>query len=769
MKIVFLSFCINHLIVLSQSLPSTVIATSVYTTSIAQMGSVDFELQVFTGLWRDWSRGSILGHILTLSRSDANFLIAFTAFFIAFVATRFWRIVSLLCHRHFSTAEPRHTLHHQQQVILRNKTTPEAAFLSLVQLWWAWRKLGFRRRIQLLSVSGLAAFTVATFTVAGGFSASISSAVGDKVLVSSSNCGFLVDPVNNATLGNALEKITSEHESNYANYAQQCYSTDRSGLLNCNRFVKDHLPSIATYSTPCPFSSNICRSNTSNIRLDSGHINVNDGLGLNTDVMKKTSFRYVLTCAPLVTKGYTSVVNTSSGDLVRYHYGRRDVGEWGEYIWQDFIFQSSSVASQYAQVPERKGDGIAGNRFKLSCSQVLVQDRKPNSEVTGNIFVPDLSRSDGDVSIAFLEGNGVYFDKPMDDDWYRATVPGTKITDGYGTSVYYIPEEPASPMGCVEQYQYCHAEQCGPLASFNDAIAESAPHFNSTPAEIDLSGQPPVGNLQAMSLYWLASILNSGFVTAPSLLSKLGPLSLASQSLFEGGVQYVSFPQDQRKKDVENWANIILAGLQSSFLSVVLNPADPELEGLLAPPTDEFQKAMCNSQKIRSTAYASFSLFGLLCTYIVGGLIIVTSAAMEPVLRCLQRRYKYQNYEQLEWATNEHLQLHRLTQEQLGYGQWSKCTESIPMPGADELLGSLDIQDLNHPTITKRPEEPEKTGLPEAVDPPSNTSTATERTSSLQESSAGAQHLDEDDTVSVDEAQHIFVSNNTTTTMLAYE
>lgn len=38
---------------------------------------------IYTGLWINWSRGAVFGGTLTLPRADANNLIAFVAFFIA--------------------------------------------------------------------------------------------------------------------------------------------------------------------------------------------------------------------------------------------------------------------------------------------------------------------------------------------------------------------------------------------------------------------------------------------------------------------------------------------------------------------------------------------------------------------------------------------------------------------------------------------------------------------------------------------------------------
>jgi hypothetical protein len=48
------------------------------------------QYKVYTGYWVNWSYGTVYGPTLTLTRTDANLLIAFFAFFVAFVGTRLW-------------------------------------------------------------------------------------------------------------------------------------------------------------------------------------------------------------------------------------------------------------------------------------------------------------------------------------------------------------------------------------------------------------------------------------------------------------------------------------------------------------------------------------------------------------------------------------------------------------------------------------------------------------------------------------------------------
>lgn len=74
------------------------------------------QYNVYLGAWTNWSRGRILGATLTLESRYGLLLLSFTAAFVGLVASRFWRIMTLMLHRIYSTPEPRDALHHQRQV-----------------------------------------------------------------------------------------------------------------------------------------------------------------------------------------------------------------------------------------------------------------------------------------------------------------------------------------------------------------------------------------------------------------------------------------------------------------------------------------------------------------------------------------------------------------------------------------------------------------------------------------------------------------------------
>ncbi|KAI1812341.1 hypothetical protein GGS20DRAFT_587633 [Poronia punctata] len=104
-------------------------------------------------------------------------------------------------------------------------------------------------------------------------------------------------------------------------------------------------------------------------------------------------------------------------------------------------------------------------------------------------------------------------------------------------------------------------------------------------------------------------------------------------------------------------------------------------------------------RKILSITHASFSLFWLLFTLLVGLLTALASYLLEPISDFLHKEKGYKQYQHLEWITNATLQLQRLGHEAKGLGTWSKCTESIPTTEPDELLGCLEITDPGHPVL----------------------------------------------------------------------
>lgn len=301
-----------------------------------------------------------MGATLTISRTDGNYLLSFTAFFVSLVSVRFWRILCCLIHNRLSTPVPRDALHHQRQAILRNSGSATSDLWTLVLLVWSWRGTAARLLARTMPLIGTAIFCAVAFTVAGGFSSQISTGISNEALLDGSNCGI-------TTVGDNLSTITSDVTAYYVasqtlnanNYAQQCYSANTSHTFDCTSFVNPRLPSTVDYNAPCPFGQGYCRSKNANIRLDTGYIDTNKHLGINAPADERFLFRSIFECAPLETRGHSENVTLLDGNYTRYYYGR------GIDYSVNFTYEAPIYTAKYNQASLEPFSG-RGLEFELA-------------------------------------------------------------------------------------------------------------------------------------------------------------------------------------------------------------------------------------------------------------------------------------------------------------------------------------------------------------------------------------------------------------------
>ncbi|KAH8898663.1 hypothetical protein GQ53DRAFT_358234, partial [Thozetella sp. PMI_491] len=617
--------------------------------------------------------------------SNGDLLIAFTAFFVGWVASRFWRIVCRLFHQYYSTGDPRDALHHQRLAILRNSETAESGLWGFSALYLSWRGSSRQPFMRSLPTVSTAVFCVCAFATASGFSSRISTGIGNEILLQGAGCGL---PNRDATAGpanvtgvNLINAYRARLVRDAENYARQCYSPagQGSGIFDCDRFVVNQLPISINENAPCPFDSDVCRSNTSNLLLDTGYLDSHVHLGLNAPPDERILFRHVYHCAPLKTEGRSINVTIDGEDYTKYYYGSMISGPGDNLTLSNYTFQAQSLDTQYTKKKSNPQSNYGGNFILVHIHSVSMNGTVVRSE-SGFIPGPEIHRSDGDVKVIFLVGNGVYFDEPTDDAWYQAHTPGAQAYYGLtaGLTQEYQSDEAASPMGCVEQFQYCNPSlpedrRCGPLASFYDASLQAAPMFGLTPEDLmnNMTADDPMGS----RYIWLANYLSSSATLPPSIIQALGARVLLSQQTLHDGYQ-TELPKDQWKLDVTHWWSTWLASLQAGYASTATGPQDPVMDDLLILPGDATQLAMCNSQKIQSTEYASFSLFGLCFIFLIGAAIIGMSYALDSIFEWFERRRKCKGHGSLEWKTNEILHLQRMGFESMGCGSWVRRVDS---------------------------------------------------------------------------------------------
>lgn len=102
-------------------------------------------------------------------------------------------------------------------------------------------------------------------------------------------------------------------------------------------------------------------------------------------------------------------------------------------------------------------------------------------------------------------------------------------------------------------------------------------------------------------------------------------------------------------------------------------------------------------QKIRSDAVTSYSILGLGILLGLCGLLIIVSVTIEPLTEWVGKKFGRGNYQQIEWVSNNTLQLQRLAHEELGCGTWAGG--NFPITTASETLAVLDISEPGHPKL----------------------------------------------------------------------
>jgi hypothetical protein len=324
---------------------------------------------VYLGLWTNWSQGRILGSTLTLTKSNGALVIAFAAFFITIIATRFWRMACVVAHQVYcrSVPEPRDVLYHHRQAILRNAPTAISGLRSFILVLHAHRKSTRQLFIRTFPILLFSLFSIAGFTVLTYFLPQITTSMSDQVLLVGDHCGQIfegsAESEDYKKYLSTLNIYIRTQMSDAENYAQQCYS-ESSQTLQCSAFVTTRIPSTVNTTADCPFRPGVCRLDGSNIRLDTGLIDLNRYTGINIPVNEGMSVRRSLHCAPLQTDGYTSSYQVENRNFTRYHYGSYRNADPGQ-PYPNATAQFINVVGQYPQATDYEQYEIPAKNYEL--------------------------------------------------------------------------------------------------------------------------------------------------------------------------------------------------------------------------------------------------------------------------------------------------------------------------------------------------------------------------------------------------------------------
>jgi hypothetical protein len=275
---------------------------------------------IHTGLWTNHQYNSIRGATLTLTATNASYLIAFLALFLGLVAGHLWAILSFAVFHIRSTPSKRDGQHHQQQAILRNYHTPGAAIWQLLKASWAWRqRRGIKAVISVLPVAVLAVIVMMSFAAAGVLSARIAS-TDSEVLIKRSGCGFWGSRTRTESSDDfvvqAAYRANLAEDINSASIMASMCQKNSSSTSGCVSYAPQKVEWTTTTDIPCPFQEKICYQNTT-VRLDSGFVDSVAHLGINAPKRDRIFYRSVAECSPLVHEGYVQDWHDMNGTRFR--------------------------------------------------------------------------------------------------------------------------------------------------------------------------------------------------------------------------------------------------------------------------------------------------------------------------------------------------------------------------------------------------------------------------------------------------------------------
>lgn len=171
----------------------------------------------------------------------------------------------------------------------------------------------------------------------GAFSSRISNATPNEVRLSGNGCSSLPGEITWDQLSNADLQLRYSYyykqTTAYLLYATECYyAAEPAHTPGCQIFTQSVLPYTVSLNASCPFAPEICKTADNNIHFDTGYLDSVDHLGWDTG--PRFLLRHTLHCAPLVTQGFTEVLDVGRPSI-SYKYGNLD-GETS-YLFRRYL------------------------------------------------------------------------------------------------------------------------------------------------------------------------------------------------------------------------------------------------------------------------------------------------------------------------------------------------------------------------------------------------------------------------------------------------
>ncbi|KAH7131651.1 hypothetical protein B0J13DRAFT_642473 [Dactylonectria estremocensis] len=559
---------------------------------------------VYEGFWTDHDHGGLSSARLTLDAYNAALLIAFIAIFVTICGDRMWSAVQFVLHQLRAGAKQRGEDDENLQLLITGRREVKTICYDAV--------LAF-----------LALFNFVAWTAAGVLSAWV--AVSNNPLIHvSPDCGFYADPSDAVSFtpaaGFQARLLNSSRTAD--EYVQTCYNTSSSSNSLCQQFVQQEIRWTGKSNATCPFASGMCLGgDNAAFEMDSGMIDSHDTLGINAAKENRVQYRRKSTCAPVVTRDpYAELIpgRYPGEEYALYHYG--DTLSTLNYTY---------LLSTYAQ------RGPAGYilryiHYHLPVSRPRQLTLAPSSSGVsapgGFMPIPEIARSDAEVTLFFLVQNLLAYTAPVDDLFFAAHTRPTiyELTHNDDPYTFYYNDKIVPVMGCIDQHQICKLGSAG--EGTNCSALSSMENLQSEVAKLELN---QVQHDTAYVIQW--EILGGEMLNS---IAGRGAVALKAQRMVFDNIN-IPLPDNQWTLEVGGWFSIALARLQHAIVEYSTGPAHTDsgrYQRYTASSLSRIYTNTCNSQKGRqltsSISYLTFNVVGLLVISVVGIFVIL----LNPVL-----------------------------------------------------------------------------------------------------------------------------------------
>ncbi len=209
--------------------------------------------------------------------------------------------------------------------------------------------------------------------------------------------------------------------------------------------------------------------------------------------------------------------------------------------------------------------------------------------------IPQLNRSDADVTLFFLSSQGIIFTRETNDPWYSAHRLGSYHALNFNnmSDITFLADDLVSVLGCTDQIQLCNPNlptnsssppgqtgQCNPLRGMADF---AFPRYNLWAASPS----------QQRFVKWVDKVLGLGLLTASAIVDTLGTAALTSRYMLGIALQG-PLPDNQWQREVEYWVGGALTSLQGALVEAANGPPPEMMPFKVVPNTSEEWQACWN-------------------------------------------------------------------------------------------------------------------------------------------------------------------------------